>query len=65
MNNCKCAKCFPYNIMNPESIRMILCQKCGNKRCPHAEWYGYECSGSNELNQVGIVSDSTIKTMNN
>jgi uncharacterized OB-fold protein len=33
--------------------RMIVCKKCGNKRCPQALDCAYECSGSNELGQVG------------
>jgi hypothetical protein len=61
---CKCTKCFPYNVLNSESCRMILCPKCGNKRCPYAEWHGYECTDSNEPNQVGIVSADAIKLMN-
>jgi len=61
--NCQCAKCRPCDLASPLSIRMILCQKCWNKRCPHAEWHGYECTGSNEPGQVGVVSDESIKLM--
>lgn len=32
---------------------MILCGKCGNKRCPHAENHKYKCTNSNALNQIG------------
>ena len=32
---------------------MILCPKCGNKRCPHANSHENQCSGSNEPGQVG------------
>ena len=24
--------------------RMSVCQQCGDKRCPRAEWHGNECS---------------------
>ena len=33
--------------------RMIVCPKCGNKRCPHATDHRNACSGSNEPGQVG------------
>ena len=32
---------------------MILCQKCGNKRCPHATDHNLECTESNEPGQEG------------
>lgn len=32
---------------------MIVCPQCGNKRCPKAEWHGYQCTDSNEPGQVG------------
>ena len=30
----------------------IVCPKCGNKRCPKAEFHNYKCTGSNETAQV-------------
>jgi len=36
-----------------EYQRMILCVKCGCKRCPHANNHKNECTGSNESGQVG------------
>ncbi len=36
-----------------ESGRMILCEKCGNKRCPHATDHRNACTGSNESGQPG------------
>ena len=33
--------------------RMIVCEHCGNKRCPHANYHGYACTGSNEPGQPG------------
>ena len=44
---CGCRKCV--NDVN----HMVVCPICGNKRCPKAEWHEYQCSGSNELNQIG------------
>ena len=32
---------------------MVLCPKCGNKRCPHANNHDYVCTGSNEPGQPG------------
>lgn len=37
---------------------MIVCQKCGNKRCPKAIWHGYECTDSNEPGQQARVEKS-------
>ncbi len=53
---CHCYNCnkdrmedgFPYVM-----TRMIVCPKCGNKRCPHGTYHGYECTGSNEPGQPG------------
>ncbi len=36
-----------------EMTRMILCQICGNKRCPHATDHRNECTGSNVPGQDG------------
>lgn len=35
--------------------KMILCQDCGNKRCPKASDHRLECTGSNEPGQAGSV----------
>ena len=32
---------------------MIVCPKCGNKRCPKATHHGHACTGSNEPGQPG------------
>lgn len=34
-------------------LRMVLCEICGSKRCPHATDHRNECTGSNEPNQPG------------
>lgn len=36
-----------------ECCEMILCTKCGNKRCPHANDHRNECTDSNEPGQAG------------
>jgi hypothetical protein len=37
------------------STRMIVCETCGNKRCPHATDCALDCTDSNEPGQVGSV----------
>lgn len=37
---------------------MIVCEICGNKRCPHANDHRNECTRSNEPNQVGSWTGS-------
>lgn len=32
---------------------MIVCNQCGNKRCPMATDHNHECTGSNEPGQKG------------
>jgi hypothetical protein len=36
-------------------IAMICCSVCGNKRCPKTVNHHYQCSGSNELGQKGVL----------
>ncbi len=36
-----------------ELMKMIVCQKCGNKRCPHATDHRHACTDSNEPGQPG------------
>lgn len=52
VKKCKCLKCYPNEFPN---IRFNVCQKCGNKRCPHATDHNYECTNSNEVGQIGSV----------
>jgi uncharacterized protein YlaI len=40
---------------HPDLMRMFLCPKCGNKRCPHATDHRLECTGSNEPGQKGSL----------
>ena len=32
----------------------FACEICGSKRCPHHADHRFQCTGSNELNQVGV-----------
>lgn len=38
---------------DPDYRLFRVCQKCGNKRCPHVQNHHRACSGSNEPGQVG------------
>ena len=46
LTECHCADC------NPAAWWMIVCRKCGNKRCPHATHHLNECTGSNASGQA-------------
>jgi hypothetical protein len=35
------------------ATRMVVCETCGNKRCPHATDHRHACTGSNEPGQPG------------
>jgi hypothetical protein len=47
--DCGCHKC------NPEAWWMVLCNTCGNKRCPHATDHENACTNSNEAGQKGSI----------
>ena len=47
---CHCHTCRPITM---DDMRMVLCPKCGNKRCPHANDHRNDCTGSNEPGQPG------------
>lgn len=40
------------------------CERCGNKRCPHHEWHGFECTGSNEPGQIGDERSANCEPTN-
>lgn len=46
---CGCRKC------NLDAWWMVVCDICGNKRCPHATNHELECTNSNESGQKGSV----------
>lgn len=68
MNACKipCHQCiadfdirspyFPDMNLKLNAMQMILCDECGNKRCPKAENHRYKCTGSNEPGQIGVLA---------
>jgi hypothetical protein len=61
--NMPCHACiYEFDLRHPQipflhldSARMILCEHCGNKRCPHASSHRLECTGSNASGQPGSV----------
>lgn len=70
-SNCNCRKCLQergemlsysmdstlVNVPGPNAgfYGMILCEFCGNKRCPHATDHNNACTNSNESGQPGSI----------
>ena len=55
---CGCHKCLEGKTvmgLPVASMMMVLCAKCGNKRCPHATDHDLACTGSNAPGQKGSV----------
>ena len=59
----RCLERHPFLDARHPASRMVVCPTCGNKRCPKAEWHEYECSGSNEVGQVGRLAGERTRTM--
>lgn len=54
---CRCRKCLSElppddNPIPHEGRVFVVCEVCGNKRCPHATYHGYVCTNSNEPMQL-------------
>lgn len=47
---CHCEACEPNT---PPNMRMVICEICGSKRCPHATNHIFACTGSNASGQPG------------
>lgn len=52
---CWCNTCCKKETGYYHLFRMVLCPKCGNKRCPKATDHMLECTGSNEPGQEGSI----------
>lgn len=50
-STCRCRRCL--SEAEIEITWMVVCGKCGNKRCPHANDHRNKCTGSNEPGQPG------------
>lgn len=55
VDKCGCWSCIEERQDKHLMAMMVLCPKCGNKRCPHASDHINECTGSNEPGQEGSV----------
>jgi hypothetical protein len=62
--DCECHRCIkeknlglqgPFGFMPLSSSKMILCPRCGNKRCPKASDHELACTTSNSPGQPGSV----------
>ena len=62
-DNCgKCIRCLDADWVpghgtpiKPSRQRMVVCQYCGNKRCPCATDHHNPCTGSNMAGQPGSI----------
>ena len=45
--------CYEHATDTERMTQMIVCNICGNKRCPKATDHSYECTDSNDLGQPG------------
>lgn len=61
-NDTPCHKCIEeYNIrprdslFRLDSLIMIFCEFCGNKRCPHASNHNLCCTNSDDPGQEGSI----------
>lgn len=67
MQKCECQKCREANkqrfvgdgtpVADLWNMRMYVCLKCGNKRCPKIIDHRFKCTGSNAVGQVGELED--------
>ena len=62
MTKCPCLRCrnerhegtVILSVFVPvEATMMIVCEICGNKRCPHSDDHRNKCTGSNATGQPG------------
>lgn len=58
---CRCRRCLDLNQVENSiglpvtSHSFIVCEICGNKRCPHATNHIFECTESNKPGQKGSI----------
>lgn len=50
-----CQSCRSCVSLQDQLSRLVVCQTCGNKRCPKATHHVHACTGSNEPGQKGSV----------
>jgi uncharacterized Zn-finger protein len=61
---CECHRCIKERRLGSmlcgiflplSATKLIVCPKCGNKRCPHASDHDLECTSSNDPGQHGSI----------
>ena len=63
---CGCAECLEKieevlkDLTYMFGFGMIVCETCGNKRCPHADSHRNLCTGSNEFGQVAVLAQDEV-----
>ena len=50
---CGCWECLAER--KEQTWHMVVCAKCGNKRCPHAADHKNKCTNSNDTGQAGSI----------
>jgi hypothetical protein len=50
---CGCHTCI--NARGEVAMHYVVCEHCGNKRCPHATNHDLACTNSNESGQPGSI----------
>ncbi len=68
MNCDRCHYCLQHvrdtNGLLVTASKMILCEICGNKRCPHATDHRLTCTASNDPGQAGsMYSNMNFRTL--
>ena len=58
LTDCRCLRCIRergdmIGGLPREMGEFIVCQQCGNKRCPHANDHRHACTSSNAPGQPG------------
>ena len=51
--SCWCHACMKKADAWPFTLKMIVCRRCGNKRCPKANDHTNACTASNATGQAG------------
>lgn len=52
---CRAARLGAVGVLS--DLEMVVCSRCGNKRCPHASNHRMACTGSNEPGRVGVPEE--------
>lgn len=66
-SNCNCTECISVRGDSINGIprlmcEMIVCETCGNKRCPRASNHRNDCTNSNEPGQIGSHTGMGLQT---